>query len=163
MLSNKNKTVPCNDCGSVMRSDNLKRHMITKHGTSGEVVQHEEDRRPQKDKAIQTDTHANDVDGYSTIEKGSTDTRFRNTEKKQFVLLPEEKHRHAVEAAAYASMLLAEANNNRNVLQSFQHHEQREMLKRFRLAMHNTLRDAGSDHVNETKMSAYRETMNDFA
>ena len=29
--------------------------------------------------------------------------------------------------------------------------------------MNNTLRDAGSDHVDETKMSAYRETMDDFA
>ena len=63
--------------------------------------------------------------------------------------------------AANTSKALAEANNNRDVLQSIQQPEQREMLKRYRLAQ-NTLHEAGSDHVDETKMSEYREAMNDF-
>ena len=81
---------------------------------------------------------------------------------KKFVLLPEEKHRQAVEAMN-ASKTLTEANNSRDVLQSIQKPEQREMLKRYRVAQ-NTLHDLGGDRVeDEQKMNEYREAMQDFS
>ena len=79
----------------------------------------------------------------------------------KFVLLPEAKHRQAMEAVN-ASTALTAANNNRDVLQSIEQPEQREMLKRYRLAR-NTLHDSGTDHVDEAKMSEYREAINEFS
>ena len=73
---------------------------------------------------------------------------------KKFVLLPEAKHRQALAASA--------VNENRDVLQSIQQPEQREMLKRYHLAQ-NILRDAQHSTDGNSKMDEYREAMQDFS
>lgn len=74
---------------------------------------------------------------------------------KKFVLLPEAKHRQALaESTSVASV-------NRDVLQSIQQPEQREMLKRYHLAQ-NILEDARRSPNGDAKMDEYREAMQDF-
>ena len=73
---------------------------------------------------------------------------------KKFVLVPETKHRQALAASA--------ASENRDVLQSIQHPEQREMLKRYHLAQ-NTLHDTQRSSDGGAKMDEYHEVMQDFS
>ena len=75
---------------------------------------------------------------------------------KKFVLVPEAKHRQAMtESASVASV-------NRDVLQSIQQPEQREMLRRYHLAQ-NVLEDARRSPHDDAKMTEYREAMQDFS
>ena len=57
MSSNKkyNKTVMCGVCGKVMRDDHLKRHMSTKHGDAGEIVQHGKEHQKPLQASFETD------------------------------------------------------------------------------------------------------------
>ena len=71
---------------------------------------------------------------------------------KKFVLVPEAKHRHTLATAA--------TSENRDILQSIQRPEEREMLKRYHLAQ-DVLHDARRN--GSAKMDAYREAMQDFS
>ena len=75
---------------------------------------------------------------------------------KKFVLVPEAKHRQALAASTSST------SGNRDVLQSIQQPEQREMLKRYHLAQ-NILEDARRSPGGEANMAEYREAMQDFS
>ena len=75
---------------------------------------------------------------------------------KKFVLVPEAKHRQAMtESASVASV-------NRDVLQSIQQPEQRELLRRYHQAQ-NVLEDARRSPHDDGKMAEYRQAMQDFS
>ena len=67
---------------------------------------------------------------------------------KKFVLVPEAKHRQALTVSTSST------SGNRDVLQSIQQPEQREMLKRYNLAQ-NMLQNAQHSNDGDAKMDEY--------
>ena len=100
MSSNRHKTIICDMCGKAMRSDNLKKHTIAKHGNS--VTQRGEGRQLQ-----QRDMHTENVKHEKPFERIS----LANLKSKKYVMLPYAKYQEL--------MTRNSSVNNRDVLRAF--------------------------------------------
>ena len=113
-----------------MRSDTLKRHMIAKHGHVKSVVQRGEGHQLQRQKLFEAELRADNVNHDRSIENSSAEALNQNLGKKKFILIPETKHLQLMASTTSAAMAI----KNRDVLQSIQQPQQREILKRYHLA-----------------------------
>ena len=144
MSSNYHKTVTCTVCGKTMRDNNLKRHTSTKHGNNESVRQRGEGRPFQTRALFEKEAGTNDVHNDRLMEDNSIEAWKPDSGKKKFILIPEAKHRQMMASMSSA----ATASKNRDVLQSIQKPEQREMLKRYHLTqkiMEDARRSSNAD------------------
>ena len=74
MSNNYHKTEICGVCGKVMRDDNLKRHMSSKHGNTESVVQRGEGQhQPQRENTFATKAHSEDARQYQPFKERPTE------------------------------------------------------------------------------------------